>query len=67
MRQLGQPGAKLLVRDLFERIEAQRQLARDRILPLAQLGRELQQLGQAIGPLEAAARTHMYRVKSLFC
>ena len=53
MRELGQPGADARRRGLPSGFRAADQRARLRIVPLAQLGGELEQPGEAVGALEA--------------
>ena len=52
MRQFRQPCLQSLQRRLFERTQVRQHFFRFRIIPLAQLGDQLQQPRQSVGPLE---------------
>src|SRR5258708_16522675 len=53
MRELRQPCLQPIDGRVFERAQIRRQLAAERVVPLAELGAELEQPRQAVGTLEA--------------
>ena len=53
MRKFRQPGRQSLQRRLFERAQVGGEFAGQRIVPLAQFRRQLEQPGQTVGPLES--------------
>src|SRR5258708_30330654 len=57
MRELRQPRLQPIDCGIFERAQIRRQLAAERVVPLAELGAELEQPRQAVGTLRSEEHT----------